>query len=63
MVGEIPRDSEMAQMSSWSSTPMVDAPVLGRAVDGRPVLRRVLVRGREVVVVSYRSPYDVLADV
>ena len=66
IVGEMPRDSEIAQMSSWSGTPIVDAPVLGRAVDGRPVLRRTLVCDREVVGVRYGSSYDgyeVVADV
>ena len=50
MVGEMPRDSDTAQTSSWSGMPMVEAPVLGRAVEGRPVLLRVLVRGLDVLV-------------
>lgn len=50
-MGEMPRDSLTAQTTRWASIlAMVDAPVLGRAVLGLPLLLRP-VRGREVVVV------------
>ena len=45
----MPRDSVTAQTSSWFCNAIVEALVLGRAVEGRPALLRP-VRGREVVV-------------
>ena len=56
-VGDIPRDSMTAHITCWASTlAIVEAPVLGRAVPGLPVLLRPVL-GREVVVVLY-SPYE-----
>lgn len=63
-MGEIPRDSVTAQTSSWFWKAAVEAPVLGRAVEGRPALLRP-VRGRDVVVVLSlyeMKGYEPLAD-
>lgn len=49
-VGEMPRDSPIAQTTCCASTrAIVDAPVLGRVLAGLPLLLRVL--GRDPVVV------------